>query len=109
MICPACQHAFRLRLREYFSLRNRHHCPSCGCLLRLKLRAAHFAAVFIWLVLVFGVPYAMSQLWLVGYAVPMLVLLLCGVAFTLPMDYLMQTYWLKSEAIENDDGAQRDH
>lgn len=119
MICPACQHCFRLRLREYFSfenLRNRHQCPACGRLLKWRVTSSYFAVLCIWMALVVGVPTSLVMKaldyglgydfpFLIGFGVPVLILVLCAILFVLPIDYLMQSYWLKSKEVEHEKNA----
>ena len=101
MVCPSCQHRFRLKVQEYLSLRNRHHCPACGRLLKLKLTAGYFVVLFVWVALVTGVPYFFARRF-AGAGVSLLVLVLCAVLFALPVDYLLQSYWLKSREVEHE-------
>jgi len=105
MICPACQHNFRLKLREYVSLRNRHRCPSCGRLLKLRLTASYLVVLFVWAALVAGIPYLLSRLAFSGFGIPLLVFFVCIVLLVLPVDYLMQSYWLRAMQIDHDKEA----
>jgi hypothetical protein len=105
MTCPSCQHRFRLKLREYVSVRNRHRCPKCGRFLKLKLTVSYFGVLFVWIALVAGVPFFLSRSAFTGYSIPAVIFVSCFILFGLPVDFLMQSYWLKSKEIEHEKDA----